>query len=143
VAPVARFVILILPWNGDSIVWPSIETTSFVINCGVVKLKPLLAPLVIGHLVMGCGRPSIHRVLVLYPEQWAAGELRNCELLPSAMNDAQTGLSELDCDTEAHTTPRSRMFTMDVEFSGKFNVDSTAENLWTCEKSANSLACKR
>jgi hypothetical protein len=88
-------------------------------------------------LIAGCNSSSVRRVSVAYPEHWAAGEYRNC--IVDGITDVVNGLPELDCDHEASTTPRSRIFVMDVEFSGRY---SGKGDRWTCQKSKESLVCR-
>src|SRR5215467_12601171 len=85
---------------------------------------------------------ATHRVVVAYPEQWAFGEYRNCYL---GSIDVVHNLPSLDCDIHAHETPRSRMFVMDVKFSGKYNFPPTtdSEQQWTCERAKETLTCRR
>jgi hypothetical protein len=115
------------------------------------ETKGIPAIIVIGLILLGVTfyglyqnffktiRPSkqTQRVTVAYPEQWNRGDFRNCEIGP---NDVITGLPVLDCDPQAHDTPRSRMFVMDVMFSG--NTQLAPSHSWTCQRTGESLLCK-
>lgn len=85
-----------------------------------------------------CGVTDVHRVSVAYPADWRAGDRRNC--IVDGIKDVINGLPELDCDTGASDTPRSRIFVMDVKFSGKFVGKG---DHWTCERADGSLVCIR
>jgi hypothetical protein len=85
----------------------------------------------------GCHKSDVRRVVVVYPEHWSEGEYRNCAL---GATDPVTNLPQLDCDLQAAETPRSRMFTMDVEFDGIYGDESRSH--WTCEKRKDSLVCR-
>lgn len=89
-------------------------------------------------LPVGCNKSSEQRrVIVVYPEYWSVGKYRNCALVGS---DLVSKLPELNCDLQAWDTPRSRMFVMDVEFSGdakkRLNID------WTCQRITETLVCR-
>jgi hypothetical protein len=86
--------------------------------------------------VLSCGGPKIQRVTVAYPEQWAVGEYKNCA--PMNIKDVVTNLPFLDCDEQSRDTPRSRMLTMDVAFSGVRKPGS----YWTCQRLETDLSCK-
>jgi len=77
------------------------------------------------------------RVSVSYPESWAVNEYRNCVFFPAGMNDPFNNLPQLDCDLQASSTPRSRIFVMDVKFSG----DDKQEG-WTCQNEGASIICR-
>jgi len=90
-------------------------------------------------------KEATHRVVVVHPEKWSAGEYRNCYL---GSNDVvHNNLPQLDCDVEAHETPRSRMFVMDVEFSGDYKLPTTMagtpEQAWTCQRTEPTVICRR
>lgn len=88
-------------------------------------------------ILAGCNKSNTRRVIVVYPEQWNAGEFRNCSMVG---NDPISGLPQLDCDLQSRETPRSRMFTQDVQFSGQDKKDGPT--VWTCQKSGDSLICR-
>ena len=100
--------------------------------CGIVAVIACFA-----LNIIGCHTLRTRRVLVVHPEHWSVGEYRNCALMRT---DTVSGLPQLDCDLQASETPRSRMFVMDVEFSGpsgkRLNID------WTCQRSNTSLVCR-
>jgi hypothetical protein len=117
--------------------------------------RKTISIVIVAFALKACGRAlapdsrfvetkSIHRAVVVHPEQWPAGEYRNCYL---GTNDVvhENHLPTLDCDRQAHETPRSRMFAMDVEFSGdyKFPTTNDSEKEWTCQRSKESLVCRR
>jgi len=83
---------------------------------------------------------AIHRVVVAYPEQWAVGEYRNCYL---GATDVVHNLPTLDCDIHTHETPRSQTFVMDVEFSGNYDTATSVVVEWTCQKTKETLFCRR
>ena len=90
-------------------------------------------------LIAGCNSSSsTRRVSVAYPEHWPVGEYRNC--IVDGITDVVNGLPELDCDRQTPATPRSRVFVMDVEFSGRYSEKGDS---WTCQKSKESLVCRR
>jgi hypothetical protein len=89
-------------------------------------------------LLVGCNSPGVRRVSVAYPEHWLVGEHRNC--IVDGISDVVNGLPELDCDREASQTPRSRIFVVDVKFSGNWNGRGDD---WTCERSKESLVCRK
>jgi len=96
-------------------------------------------PTLTGVLLMaGCNSSSMRRVSVAYPESWPVGEYRNC-IVPGIV-DVANGFPELDCDRKAFETPRSRTFVMDVEFSGRYSGKADS---WTCQKSKESLVCRK
>jgi hypothetical protein len=88
---------------------------------------------------------STHRVVVYHPEQWSDGDYRNCYLGPKGLDVNHGDLPTLDCDLHSHETPRSRIFVIDVQFSGSYpgvpNEDGWVE--WTCQRSKETLVCKR
>lgn len=84
------------------------------------------------------GRTTVQRVVVVYPEQWNRGDYHNCAIGPE---DVVHHLPTLDCDQQAHDTPRSRMFVVDVPFDGKDNKLKVNQS-WTCQRIGESLACK-
>jgi hypothetical protein len=80
---------------------------------------------------------SAKRIMVAFPEKWRPGEYRKCK---TVYKDSLTGLPLLDCDQQPSDTPRSRMFVMEVRFSGKeLTFD---QQPWTCQRKEESLACK-
>src|SRR5262245_45872239 len=85
----------------------------------------------------GCSKSDKQRVVVVYPEHWSEGEYRNCAL---GLTDPVTSLSQLDCDLQSSETPRSRMFTIDVEFNG--TSGNKSRSYWTCEKRKDLLVCR-
>ncbi len=99
-----------------------------------MKAGLTLALLAVAMLASGCSRSNARRVIVVYPERWFAGEFRNCALVGS---DPISKLPQLDCDLQASDTPRSRMFVMDVGFSG-----NALGIQWTCQKTKESLICR-
>jgi hypothetical protein len=106
-------------------------------------LGPLLA--IGGVILLGCNSRNVHRVVVEFPEEWAERGYRNCTVTTV---DVVVGRSDLDCDTKSHETPRSRMFAMDVEFSGQFYEAGAAADghpesyVWTCQKGPV-IVCRR
>jgi hypothetical protein len=89
-------------------------------------------------LLIGCHKSSEQRrVIVSYPEHWSVGEYRNCALVGA---DPVSDLPHLDCDLLVADTPRSRMFVMDVEFSGE--AKKRLDINWTCQRSKESLMCR-
>jgi hypothetical protein len=53
------------------------------------------------------------------------------------MNDPFNNLPQLDCDLGASSTPRSRVFVINVKFSG---YDKQEE--WTCQNEGASIICR-
>jgi len=83
-----------------------------------------------------------HRVVVMHPEQWPNSENRNCYI--GTYDVVHKDLWTLDCDRLAHETPRSRMFVIDVRFSGNFDpANNQTSSEWTCQKEGASLICKQ
>ena len=99
-------------------------------------------------LIGGCVRSDIqtHRVKVAYPEQWALDEYRNCTLMKSADDLALLDCDRLQIDKHeiVHDTPASRMFVMDVQFSGAYKSPASGvlPQAWTCQKTKESLICR-
>src|SRR5271169_4212306 len=103
-----------------------------------MKTGQAFAILTITLLASSCARSSVRRVIVVYPEHWPGAEYRNCALVGS---DPISKLPQLDCDTQSSDTPRTRMFVMDVEFSGKAAPESSVV-YWTCQRTKESLTCR-
>jgi hypothetical protein len=100
--------------------------------------------LAIGSILSGCYSRNVHRVVVTFPAQWSDGEYRNCSVTTM---DVVVGRSDLDCDKGSPETPRSRMFALDVEFSGQFYEAGAAVGhpewyFWTCQKGPV-IVCRR
>jgi hypothetical protein len=89
--------------------------------------------------LVACNRNGIHRVVVAYPESWPSGEYRNCYL--GGSDPEHPGLPMFDCDVHGHETPRSRMFVMDVKFSGDYT--GKVDQAWTCQNGGAELVCRR
>jgi hypothetical protein len=80
------------------------------------------------------------RVSVTYPESWAVNEYRNCVL--TGGNDPISNLPQLSCDLPkdgqfVSSTPGSRIFVIDVKFSGYDKQEG-----WTCQNEGASIMCR-
>jgi len=80
------------------------------------------------------------RVSVIYPESWAVNEYRNCVL--TGGNDPISNLPQLSCDLPkdgqfGSSTPGSRIFVIDVKFSGYDKQEG-----WTCQNEGASIICR-
>jgi hypothetical protein len=80
------------------------------------------------------------RVSVIYPESWAVNEYRNCAL--TGENDPISNLPQLSCDLPKDgqffsSTPGSRIFVIDVMFSGYDKQEG-----WTCQNEGASIICR-
>ena len=80
------------------------------------------------------------RVSVTYPESWAVNEYRNCVV--TGGNDPISNLPQLSCDLPKDgqfisSTPGSRIFVIDVKFSGYDKQEG-----WTCQNEGASIMCR-
>jgi hypothetical protein len=82
-------------------------------------------------------RSYTRTMMVIFPEQWNAGEYHNC--VASGV-DPISKLPQLNCDSSSHSTERSQMFAEEVRFSRRNKKRPAA--YWTCQKSGESLVCK-
>src|SRR6266849_1435623 len=87
-------------------------------------------------VLSGCARQNQRHVVVVFPEHWGTEGTRNCNLLPVGSDVLNKGLPVLDCDSDAHDVPRSRIFVMDVSFDGS---NPQAER-WTCHLGKDVMA---
>jgi len=103
-------------------------------------------------LLVSCGKARKQRAVVAFPQNWSEGEYRNCYLNgPGHVAGFNPGssrrdLPQLDCDRFVkgeiiHYTPESQMFVVDVMFSGNYTL--CEETTWTCQRTKDSLECRR
>src|SRR5208282_1509716 len=76
-------------------------------------------------------------MIVISPEQWTAGQSRNCV---AGGVDPVSKLPQLNCDLLSHDAVKSQMFIQDVRFSRRNKKRPTT--YWTCQKAGESLACR-
>lgn len=108
--------------------------------------------------LMPLERPSVHHVLVAYPERWNEGDRRPCFLGPERSSTVslaigQPDIPQLDCDRFVkgeliHRTPQERIFALDVIFaldirkaleSRKGYLNN--ETAWTCQRKGDAITC--
>jgi hypothetical protein len=103
-------------------------------------------------LLVSCGNARKQRAVVAFPQEWSEGEYRNCYLNgPGHVAGFNPGpsrrdLPQLDCDRFVdgeiiHHTSKNQIFVLDVSFSGNYTLGD--ETTWTCQRTKDSLECRR
>jgi hypothetical protein len=118
-----------------------------------VRLLIVLAPLALWAVIFLTRRPCIpswvqqhrattKRVTVIYPENWAVNEYRNCSLLEDApildcLPEHITQFYQFFLLAEGDRAERRNSFVMDVKFSGNDKQPN-----WTCQNTGPALVCQ-